>query len=155
MPFSRRRLLAGSLAAAAVLAACGEPDLAELPGGFASDADPTPPPALAVEAAVKPAGNVAVTVGVASGHAKFADFEILIHSAVADIMELSLGLTEYESGVVASSLGDARDFIHPLSGQILAVLNCEVEIPIVAANADHEAVAIAAAEIIDNLLAAS
>ena len=51
MPFSRRRLLAGSLAAGAVLAACGEPDLVKLP----------------------------------SGHAKLADFEILIHSAVADV----------------------------------------------------------------------
>ena len=74
-------------------------------------------------------------------------------ASVADVMELSLGLTEYEAGVVATSLADARDLVHPLSNQILAILAAEVETPIIADNADPEAVGAAAAESIDSLLA--
>jgi hypothetical protein len=70
----------------------------------------------------------------------------------ADIMALSLGLTEYEAGVVATGLADARDFIHPLSGQILSILANDVEAPIIADNADPERGCIAAAETIDELL---
>jgi ABC-type glycerol-3-phosphate transport system substrate-binding protein len=121
MPFSRRRLLAGSLAAGAVLAACGEPDLVELPDGFAGDADPTPPSALAVDVAVKPAGNVAVTVGVASGHAKLADFEILIHSAVADV---EAATPDLDLDVIQVRMGtDLADFTGAFVNSVESVLD--------------------------------
>ena len=123
MPFSRRRLLAGSLAAGAVLAACGEPDLVELPYGFAGDADPTPPPALAVEAAVKPVGNVAVTVGVASGHAKLADFEILIHSAVADV-EAATPDPDLDLDVIQVRMGsDLSDFTGAFINSVESIID--------------------------------
>ncbi len=96
---SRRRFLGGLVAGATtvVLAACGEPELVELPEEIAEmlstatpDAGaPTVPPAPAVTAssAVKPRGPVTLTVGVPSGNQFLAPIESLIHSALADVKD--------------------------------------------------------------------
>ncbi len=149
MPFSRRRLLAGSLAAAAVLAACGEPDLVELPDGFAGDADPTPPPALAVDAAVKPAGNVALTVGVASGHAKLADFEILIHSAVADV---EAATPDLDLDVIQVRMGsDLSDFTGAFINSVESVLDRGQTLDLLVIPDRAALLALAAAELIADI----
>ncbi len=150
MPLSRRRLIAGSLAAgAAALSACGEPDLVELPDEFAADADSTPLPTLTVAGAARPVGNVALTVGVASGHAKLAEFEILIHSAVADVQAATPDL---DLDVIQVRMGsDLSDFTGAFINSIESVLDRGQTLDLLIIPDRQVLLALAAAELIADI----
>ncbi|MDP6508815.1 MAG: hypothetical protein QF719_10875 [Chloroflexota bacterium] len=120
-----------------------------MPDGFAGDAEPTPPPALAVDTAVKSAGNVAVTVGVASGHAKLAEFETLIHSAVADV---EAAIPALDLDVIQVRMGsDLSDFTGAFINSIESVLDRGQTLDLLVIPDRPVLLALAAAELIADI----
>ncbi len=113
MPLSRRKMLAGAFAAstAAVLAACGEPKLVELPGEFQGAGEPgeAPPTVVIPEGAVSagPQGPVSVNLGVATGNPLAAQLESQVHGAVADAQAVNGNL---EVNLVQISVGQGFQF---------------------------------------------
>lgn len=113
MPLSRRKMMTGALAAsaAAVLAACGEPKLVELPGEFqgAGETGDAPPTVVIPEGAVSagPQGPVSVNLGVATGNPLAAQLESQVHGAVADARAVNENL---DVNVVQISVGQGFQF---------------------------------------------
>ncbi len=113
MQLTRRRMMAGTLAAAAaaVLAACGEPQLVDLPDEFQGGGDPgeAPPTAVIPEGTVQtgPRGPVSVNLGVASGNPLAAQLESQVHGAVADAKAANEDL---DVNVVQISVGQGFQF---------------------------------------------
>ena len=112
MPLSRRRMMAGALAtAAAVLAACGEPQLVELPEEFqgADDSSEAPLTAVIADAPVSagPRGPASVNLGVATGNPLAAQLESQVHGAVADAQDVNEDL---DVNVVQISVGQGFQF---------------------------------------------
>lgn len=106
-------MMAGAFAAttAAVLAACGEPQLVDLPDQFQGDGDPTdaPPTAVISEGSVNagPQGPVSVNLGVATGNPLAAQLESQVHGAVADAKAVN---DELDVNVVQISVGQGFQF---------------------------------------------
>ncbi len=113
MPLSRRRMLAGTFAAttAAVLAACGEPKLVDLPDEFqgAGEIGGAPPTVVVPEGAVSagPQGPVSVNLGVATGNPLAAHLESQVNGAVADAQAVNETL---DVNVVQISVGQGFQF---------------------------------------------
>ena len=113
MPLSRRKIMTGALGAstAAVLAACGEPKLVELPDELqgAGETGDTPPTVVMPEGAVSagPQGPVSVNLGVATGNPLAAQLESQVHGAVADAKAVNENL---DVNVVQISVGQGFQF---------------------------------------------
>lgn len=75
-------------------------------------------------------------------------------TTVEQIMELPLGLSEYEAGAVTHGLGIARGIVHPKADEVFRILIQDVETPIVTKNVDPEIACFDAARAIDDILQA-
>ncbi len=115
-------MLAATLAAA-VLAACGEPQLVELPAEFqgATDLPVEPPPTPVITngaPATAPRGPVSVNLGIASGSPVAARLESLVHGAVADATAANPDL---DLNVVQIAVGQGLQFRNDPAALIDAV----------------------------------
>ena len=161
---SRRKLLGGAVAGmtASLLAACGEPELVELPPEIAekiapptpapgaTGVPPTPPPPpapiVASSEPVKPQGPATITVGVASGNQFLAPTESLIHAAVADAKEADEDL---DLDVIQVSMGgDLADFSARFVNSVESILGDGRTLDVLALPGRDQMITLAEQEII-------
>ena len=161
---SRRKLLGGGVAGmtASLLAACGEPELVELPPEIAekiapptpapgaTGVPPTPPPPpapiVASSEPVKPQGPATITVGVASGNQFLAPTESLIHAAVADAKEADEDL---DLDVIQVSMGgDLADFSARFVNSVESILGDGRTLDVLALPGRDQMITLAEQEII-------